>query len=108
MELPRLEEIWQKHRDKGLVVVAVERNRDTERARTLIADKKLTFPLLENGEGDQEVVRKVFNVGTFPTSFLIDRRGRVVFAHVGYRAGDDAKIERELLLLLHDRAAEER
>lgn len=101
MELPRLEKIWQKYRDKGLVVVAIERSRDRDRAQKLIAEKGLTFMLLENGEGDAEVVRRVFNVGTFPTSFLIDRNGRVMFAHVGFREGDEERLEEEILTLLH-------
>ena len=101
MELPRLEKIWQKYRDKGLVVVAIERSRDRDRAQKLIAEKGLTFMLLENGEGDAEVIRRVFNVGTFPTSFLIDRNGRVMFAHVGFREGDEERLEEEILTLLH-------
>jgi len=101
VELPRLEKIWQKYRDKGLVVVAIERSRDRDRAQKLIAEKGLTFMLLENGEGDAEVVRRVFKVGTFPTSFLIDRNGRVMFAHVGFREGDEERLEEEILTLLH-------
>jgi peroxiredoxin len=100
VELPRLEPVWQSYKDKGLTVVAVERSRDTERARKLIADNNLTYRFLENGQGDAEVVRRVFGVTLFPTSFLIDREGRVRYVHVGFRAGDEKHLEEEIRGLL--------
>jgi len=100
VELPRLEPIWQKYKDQGLTVVAIERSRDTERARKFIADKTLSFTFLENGEGDAEVVRRVFGVTLFPTSFLIDREGRVARVHVGFEAGDEVELEAQIRELL--------
>jgi peroxiredoxin len=100
VELPRLEPIWQSYKDKGLNVVAVERSRDTDRAKKLIKDNTLTYRFLENGQGDSEVVRKVFGVTTFPTSFLIDRDGRVMYVHVGFEAGDEKHLEEQIRGLL--------
>jgi peroxiredoxin len=37
---------------------------------------------------------------TMPSSFLIDRKGVVRFAHVGFHAGDEAQIEKEVQELL--------
>ena len=100
MELPRLEPLYTKYHDKGFDIVAVERSRDTERATKFIAENKLTYRFLENGEGDAEVVRKVFGVTTFPTSFLIDRAGRVMRVHVGFEAGDEKELESQIRELL--------
>lgn len=100
MELPRVEELYQKYRDKGFGVVAVEALRDTDRAKKFIADKKLTFAFLENGTGDAEVVARLYGVGGFPTSFLLDREGKIVFSHLGFDDGDEKKLEEEILKLL--------
>lgn len=100
MELPRLEPIWQKYRDQGFTIVAVERRRDTERATKLIADNKLTYHFLENGEGENEIVRGLFGVRFFPTSFLIDREGRIIYKHVGFEEGDETKLATEVEKLL--------
>ncbi len=100
MELPRLEPLYQKYADKGFTIVAVERSRDTKRAQKLIADNTLTYNFLENGEGDAEVVRKLFRVTTFPSSFLIDREGRVLYAHVGFAEGDEKGLEEKIVKLL--------
>ena len=100
MELPRLEPLHQKYQDQGLAVVAVEAARDTEGATTFIEENKLTYACLENGEGEGDVVRTVFGVSTFPTSYIIDRQGRVMFYHLGFDEGDEKKLEEEILQLL--------
>lgn len=100
MELPRLEPLWQKYKDKGLTVVAVEAQRDTEGATTFINENNLTYTFLENGEGEEDVVRSVFGVRSFPSSYLIDRQGRIMFYHLGFDEGDEVKLEKEILQLL--------
>ena len=100
MELPRLEPLHRSYKDKGLKIVAIERSRDTERAKKFIAENELTYRFLENGEGDAEVVRKTFGVTIFPTSFLIDREGRVIHVHVGFEAGDERELESQIRELL--------
>ncbi|NWG01196.1 MAG: TlpA family protein disulfide reductase [Thermoanaerobaculaceae bacterium] len=96
MELPRLQPLYATYRDRGFTVVAVERTRDTGRAKQFIAEHSLSFPCLENGTGEGEVVWKQYQVAVFPTSMLIDRRGRVVAMHVGFEEGDEAKLEAEV------------
>jgi peroxiredoxin len=100
VELPRLEPLWQSYKDKGLAVVAVEAQRDTENATTFISENNLTYTFLENGEGEGDVVRGVFGVRSFPTSYIIDREGRIMYYHLGFEEGDEDKLEKELLTLL--------
>ncbi len=100
MELPRLEPLYQKYKDQGLAVVAVEAQRNTEGATTFINEHKLTYACLENNEGETEVVRTIFGVRTFPTSYLIDRQGRIMFYHLGFGEGDEDKLEKEIRQLL--------
>ncbi len=100
MELPRLQPLFDSYRDRGFEVVAVERKRDTERARKFIAEKGLSYTLLENGEGDAEVVRAVFGVRSFPTSYLLGRDGRIMYYHLGFEAGDERELEAQIQSLL--------
>ena len=46
MELPRIEPLWKKYRDKGFSVVAVEATGDRDRAVKFIDEKNLTYHLL--------------------------------------------------------------
>jgi hypothetical protein len=100
VELPRLETLWQKYRDKGLSVVAVEAFRDREGALELINQENLTYHLLENLEGEGEVVAATFRVFGFPSTFVIDGEGKVMFFHFGFAKGDEVKIEKEILKLI--------
>jgi len=100
VELPRLEPLWQSYRDKGLAVVAVEAQGDTENATAFINDNNLTYHFLENGKEEGDVVRGVFGIRSFPTSFIIDREGRIMYYHLGFEEGDEEKLKKEILTLL--------
>jgi peroxiredoxin len=101
VELPRLEPLWTKYKDRGFSVVVVEANRDTERATKFIEENKLTYYLLETEE-DNDVVDEVFGIGGFPTSFVIDREGKIIYCHLGFAEGDEEGLEHEILTLMQD------
>ena len=98
MELPRLEPLWQKYRDKGFSVIAVEVARDRERATKFIDENSLTYHLLEDNE-NTNVVREQLGVGVFPTSFMIDKDGKIMYCHIGFDKGDEEKLEKEIVEL---------
>ncbi len=100
MELPRLQPLYETYRDQGLEIIAVEAFRDTARARKFIEDRGLTYTFLENGQDDADVVSDVFGISAFPTSLLIGRDGRIMFAHLGFDPGDEDKLEDEIRRLL--------
>jgi peroxiredoxin len=100
VELPRLQTLYDTYSAQGLVIVAIDARRDTKQATKFIKDKGLSFTLLENGADDGDVVSSVFGVYSFPTSLLVDREGRVLYAHVGFEIGDEQKLEEEIRSLL--------
>ena len=99
MELPHLQTVFEKYQVQGLEIVAVEATHDTERATSFIEKKDLSYTLLEDHEEDG-VVFNVFNVHSFPTSYLIDRDGRVMYFHLGFEEGDEIEIEEQIKTLL--------
>jgi peroxiredoxin len=100
VELPRLEPLYDEYKDKGFSVVAVEGRRDSERAQKFIKDKDLTYTFLETGADDADVVRNVFKVHSYPTSFLVDGSGKIIYVHVGFSRGDEETLEKEINTLL--------
>ena len=99
MELPRLEELWKKYKDEGLSVVAIQSDLDREKGLKLVEEKGLTFHILHNEE-DNDVVNGVLRSEGNPSTFLIDRDGRVVSYHLGFQEGDEVKLEQEIADLL--------
>ena len=100
MELPRLQPLYEDYKDEGFEVIVVEAKRDRERATKFIEENGLTYTTLENGEKEAEIVGSMFKVRSFPSSFLIDREGKVMFFHLGFEAGDEEQLEEEILKLL--------
>ena len=100
VELPALQGLWEKYRDQGFEVIAIESYAETEKAEKIIADLGLTFTCLENGTGDDDLVWNKFGISAYPTSLLIDREGRLMYYHLGYETGDEQRTETELLTLL--------
>ena len=100
MELPRLQPLYEKYKDQGFEIVAVDGKRDTERATKFIEENALTYTMLENAEDDAEIVGSVFKVRAYPSSFLIDRDGKVMYFHLGFEEGDEEHLEEEILKLL--------
>ena len=100
MELPRLQPLYEKYRDQGFEIIAVETKGQSERATKFIEDNGLTYTMLQNGEGAAEVANTIFKVLYHPSSFLIDRDGRVMYYHLGFEAGDEEQLEEEIKTLL--------
>jgi cytochrome c biogenesis protein CcmG/thiol:disulfide interchange protein DsbE len=100
VELPRLQPLYEKYKDQGFEIIAVDGKRDTERATAFIEENGLTYTMLENAEGDDEVVGNLYKVRAYPSSFLIDRDGKVMYFHLGFDAGDEEHLEQEIQSLL--------
>jgi peroxiredoxin len=97
--LPRLEEIWKKYKDEGLSIVAIQSDQDRERGLRLVEEKGLTFHILHN-EVDNDVVNGVLLSEGNPSTFIIDREGRVMSYHLGFEEGDEIELENEIADLL--------
>lgn len=97
--MPRLQPLYEKYKDRGFRVVAVEATHDTAAAKKFIAAKGLTYTFLEDND-DANVVRGLFGVHSFPTAFVIDRRGKIMYYHLGFEPGDEKTIAKEIEKLL--------
>ena len=63
-----------------------------------MAEKKVTFRSLK---GSWEMAGEKYAVTSTPTTFIIDRDGRIYFTHSGYRGeAGVAQMEREVEALL--------
>ena len=83
VEMPALENLWQRYRDQGFVVLALSADRDNlKQVEQLIKDGGYSFPVLLDTEGE---VRKMYEVRALPTSYLIGRDGKFIGRIIGER-----------------------
>jgi thiol-disulfide isomerase/thioredoxin len=86
-KLPRTEELHQKYKDRGLVVIGVHSSNGGEKLAEFLKEKKVTFPVAhDTGETADR-----YGVESFPAYFLIDKNGKVVWAY-SHSAPDEKQI----------------
>ena len=98
-EMPQLARLHEKYRASGFAVLAV--NVDDAHAPAAAAATRLALPFPVLFDSDKTVA-KAYDVRTMPSSFFVDRDGRVRHVHKGYRAGDEAAHEQVLRALLKE------
>ena len=86
---PVMEGLAKEHAGRGLTVIAVSVDEKPENMQRFLKSVKASFTVVRDGE--QRLVGAA-DVRAMPTSFLIDRAGRIRFVHAGF---DREKTARE-------------
>ena len=80
-EMPGMETLWKEYKEQGLVVAAVSVDEGSRgRIETFTKLLDLSFPVLLDPESK---VSDLYKVSNMPTSFLIDRNGKIISRIVG-------------------------
>jgi thiol-disulfide isomerase/thioredoxin len=92
-EMPALERLFLKLRERGFMVLAVNQWEDPDLVFAYMGQLDVfpTFPVLFDPESR---VSADYGVKGLPTSFLIDREGRLVYRAIGGREFDHPEMER--------------
>ena len=95
-EIPGYVELQKKHGDKGFVIVGVSLDQQGPPVVKRYAESaKINYPLVM---GDDSIVAAFGGIDAIPTTFLIDREGRIRHRKVG--AMDTAEYEKLITPLL--------
>ena len=96
-EMPQLSKLYDKYRSAGFVLLGISVDDDARHASEVAARMGLAFPVLLDTD---KAVSKLYDLATMPTTYLIDRDGRVRYVHRGYSAGTEEAYDREIRELL--------
>ncbi len=107
-ELPFLEEYYRKHKDDGLVVVAIATDGpDTVSKATGYAKRqKWTMPVLLDQDGT--IAQKLNPRGNQPFTIFVDHKGRIYKSHEGFAPGDEKEQLKVIEKLLAERKADQK
>jgi len=101
-EMASIERLYQRYRDRGLEVLAVNLDiLSTAGVEAFVTEVKLTFPVLLD---PQWSAARTYRVVGVPTTYLIDRAGRVVVRETGARDWDDAMTHAAVTKVLDGRS----
>ena len=95
---PAMEELHKRYSDRGLVIIAVNVDENRPDMEAFLKKNAATFTVVR--DANQKLVERT-GIATMPSSFLIDRDGKVRFAHTGFRGAETKKkYEEEIESLL--------
>lgn len=87
---PWMNEMQARYGDKGLVIVAVNVDKNRALANEFLAQLPAKFTVAYDPQGS---VASLYQIIGMPTSFLIDRDGKNQYSHQGFREKDKADLE---------------
>jgi thiol-disulfide isomerase/thioredoxin len=104
-EIPDLIALQNKYRDKLVIVGISEDDGPVDDVKRFIADQKMNYPVvMETPE-----LSKIFRgVAALPTTFVLDRDGKLEQKHVGELSADETEAETRVLAGLNTNASVER
>lgn len=88
-EMPALENVWQRLKSRGVVVLAVAIRDEPETVARFARNQGLTFPVLLDPEGETP---KRWSFSGIPAGFVLDRQGRIVYRAMGLQAWDSPEM----------------
>ena len=95
-EIPGFVALQRKYQDKGLVIIGVSLDqRGPGVVKPFIGRFGVNYPVVM---GNEQIVSDYGGVEAIPTTFIIDRQGKVVTVHQGFT--DNATFEAEIRSLL--------
>jgi peroxiredoxin len=84
-EMPLMQKLYNRFKTSDFAMLAVSLQESPSTVRDFFAEHKLAFSALLDSDGK---ARNSFGVGTIPTTFILDKKGRIISRVVGPREWD--------------------
>jgi len=94
---PWMDEMVEKYGEKGFVVIAINMDQESILATKFLQryPNKLTIAFDPQG-----VIAEQYEIMGLPNSFILNKKGEIVYKHIGFRLAELDKYEAEILSLL--------
>ena len=93
ISFPDMIELQTEFEKEGFLIVAISVDDDIDDAIRFSQRFPVNFTILGDTEGH---VAALYNVPVMPTSYLIDRSGKITHMHTGYRPGDIEQLQQKI------------
>jgi peroxiredoxin len=99
-EFPALDEIYRKYRPMGFEMIGINVESERSDAERFLGATNVSFPILFDPDNK---VSGSYGVSAMPTTFLVDRQGRLRWQHRAYKPGDEAAYIEQVRALLREK-----
>lgn len=88
-EMPSIQNLWNKRKDKNFTIIAVSVGEQKDTVAKFIADNKYSYPIYLDPSSQ---LGSAFNASSIPTTYIIDKTGKVIAGTQGSREYDSAEV----------------
>ncbi len=88
-EMPSMQRLYQKLKDKGLVILAVDLQEDVKTVQKFVDEHQLGFPVVLDSDGR---VGATYGARSIPTTYIIGRDGAVLGGTIGGHEWDSPEM----------------
>lgn len=94
-EFPAVQSVIEKYEKKNIKIIAISQDspRSMAKVKSFVKSHKYDFTYLLDPNG--EISSKLL-VNSVPYTMLLNKEGKVIYSHSGYRKGDENELEKEL------------
>ncbi|HHH53362.1 MAG TPA: TlpA family protein disulfide reductase [Bacteroidetes bacterium] len=83
-------EEWVEKYDLEIVAITIDNARQLTKVKPLVAQKQWPFTILSDSKQE---LQKAMNFTFVPQTFILDKKGNIVFDHSGFKPGDEYEME---------------
>jgi peroxiredoxin len=98
-EMPLLQQLFDRYQSLGFSLLGVNVDEDRSAADKMLSDLPVSFPILYD---DRSEVSKEYQVKAMPSTFMVDRDGRIRYLHKGYKPGYEEEYQQQIRELLRE------
>lgn len=81
-EMPEMEKLNEKFKNKNFVMLAVSVGEDNKTVKNFLSKNRYTFPIFTDNKRDIETK---YSTGSIPTTYIIDKNGNILAQFIGAR-----------------------
>ncbi|MEY4764712.1 MAG: hypothetical protein RI907_1385 [Pseudomonadota bacterium] len=96
-EMPHLNRLHEKYGKSGFVLLGINVDDDPRKALSVAEELGIRFPVLLDTD---KKVSEAYGLQAMPSTFLVDRDGKLRHLHRGYLSGFEAQYEQQIRELL--------
>ncbi len=95
IEMKQLQSMYDRYKERGFSILAINQDnqKSVSKVPAFIASQEYSFYVSTDPDGE---IAQQFNVQSIPMSLLFDKNGSIVYKALGYKPGDEKKIEEAL------------
>lgn len=80
---------WQKQKDVEMIAISIDDSRTAPKVKSFVQTQKWNFPVYLDVNSD---TKRALNYQAVPYLIVVDKDGKIIYRHNGYKPGDEQEV----------------